>query len=103
MTARVFREAVACVRQNAFIRDMNVNVTAQDSRNIEVLAQGLPCHGGVRLAVDITLRSARCDGQAHPHAADHDGAVLLQARWDKETTYPELASSCRSKLVVFRH
>ena len=28
------------------------------------------------------------------------GAVLLQARWDKETTYPELASSGRCKLVV---
>ena len=86
MTARVFREAGACVRQNAFLRDMNVNGPAQDSRNIEVLAQGLPCHGGVQLAVDITLRSAlSCDGQAHPHAADHDGAVLLQARRDKET------------------
>ena len=60
-----------------------------------------PRHGGVQLAVDITLRSAlSCDGQAHPHAADKDGAVLLQARRDKETTYPELASSGRCKLVV---
>ena len=97
-TACVFREARACVRQNAFLRDMNVNVPAQDSRNIKVLAQGLPCHGGVQWAVDITLRSG-CDGQAHPHAADHDGAVL-QERRDKETTHPELASSGRCKLVV---
>ena len=101
MTARVFREAGACVRQNVFLRDMNVNVPAQDSRQIEVLAQGLPCYGGIQLAVDITLRSAvSCAGEAHPHAADHDGAVLLQARQDKEATYPELASSGRCKLVV---
>ena len=79
----------------------HINVPAEDSRNIEVLAQGLPCHGGVQLAVDITFRSAlSCDGQAHPHAADHDGSVLSQARRDKETTYPELASSGRCKLVV---
>ena len=78
-----------------------MNVPAQDSRQIEVLAQGLPCHGGIQLAVDITLRSAvSCAGEAHPHAADHDGAVLLQARQDTEATYPELASSGRCKLVV---
>ena len=59
------------------------------------------CHGGIQLAVDVTLRSAvSCAGEAHPHAVDHDGAVLLQARQDKEATYPELASSGRYKLVV---
>ena len=101
MTARVFREAGACVRQNAFLRDMNVDVPAQDSRQIEVLAQGLPCHGGMQLAVDITLRSAvSCTEEAHRHAADCDGAVLWQARQDKEATHPELASSGRCKLVV---
>ena len=101
MTARVVREAGACVRQNVFLGDTNVNVPAQDSRQIEVLAQGLPCHGGIQLAVDITLRSAvSCAGEAHPHAADQDGAVLLQARQDKKATYPELASSGQCKLVV---
>ena len=100
-TARVFREAGACVRQNVFLRDMNVNVPAQDSRQIEVLAQDLPCSGGMQLAVDITLRSAvSCAGEAHPRVVDHDGAVLLQARQDKEATYPELASSGRCKLLV---
>ena len=62
MTARVFREARACVRRNAHLRDMSVKVKAQDSRTIEVLAQGLPCHDGVELAKDITMRSTRsCD------------------------------------------
>ena len=52
---------------------MNVNVLAQDSRQIEVLAEG---------------------------SADRDGAVLLRARQDKEATYPELTFSGRCKLVV---
>ena len=84
-----------------FLRDMNVNVPTRDSRHIEVLAQNLPCFGGVQLAVDITLRSSlTCNGEARPHAAEHDGAVLAQARQDKERVYPELASSGRRKLVV---
>ena len=84
MTARVFREAGACVRQNVFLRDMNVNVPTRDSRHIEVLAQNLPCFGGVQLTVDITLRSSlTCNGKTHPHAAEHDGPVLAQARQDK--------------------
>ena len=67
----------------------------------EVLAQNLPCFGGVQLAVDITLRSSlTCNGEAHLHAAEHDGAVLAQARQDKERVYPELASSGQCKLVV---
>ena len=28
--------------------------------------------------------------EPHPRAADEDGAVLAQARHDKETTHPEL-------------
>ena len=69
MTARVFREAGACVRQNVFLRDMNINVPAQDSKYIEVLAQDLPCFAGAQLAADITLRSAlSCNGETHPHA-----------------------------------
>ena len=50
---------------------MNVEVGADDARQIEVLAQDVPCFGGVQLAVDITLRSVLiCQGEAHAHAAD---------------------------------
>ena len=35
-----------------------------------------------------------------PNAADVDGAVLVEARTDKETAYPELAESGRCRLVV---
>ena len=56
-----------------------------------MLAQDLPCFGGSQLAVDVTLRSALgCTVEPQPHAVDVDGAILAQARVDKETTYPEL-------------
>ena len=44
--ARIFREAGATVRKNVFLKDMNVEVGAEDARQIEVLAQDLPCFGG---------------------------------------------------------
>ena len=45
------------MRKNVFLKDMNVEVGAEDARQIEVLAQDLPCFGGVaQLAVDVTLR-----------------------------------------------
>ena len=85
---------------NVLLRDMNVDVPASDGRRIEVLAQDLPCFSGTQLAIDITLRSPLTSaGEVHPNAADTDGAVLLQARRDKETTYPELTAG-RCKLVV---
>ena len=99
--ARVCREAGARVKFNAFLRDMNLGVRGDDERRIEVLAQDLPCFKGAQLAVDITLRSAlSASGEAQPGAAEEDGAVLAQARRDKEATYPELLTSRRCRLVV---
>ena len=89
--ARVCREAGARVKFNALLRDMNVTVPASNERRIEVLAQDLPCFGGSQLAIDVTLRSA---------LGATDGAVLTQARVDKETKYPEILTSGRCHLVV---
>ena len=101
MLARICREAGARVKFNAYLRDMNVCVRAADERRIEVLAQDLPCHNGVQLAIDITLRGVLSkDGEPHPQAADVDGAVLDHARRDKEAKYPELVASGRCLLVV---
>ena len=101
MLARVFRESSARVRFNAFLKDMNVGVSATDDRRIEVLAQDLPCFGGSQVAVDVTFRSAlRCSGEPQHNAADVNGATLAQARTDKETTYLELVASNRCRLVV---
>ena len=75
--ARVCREAGATVRFNTMLRDMNINVSADDHRSIEVLASGLPLHHGAQIAVDITLRCAlRSCGNAHVHAAVMNGASL---------------------------
>ena len=101
MVARIYREAGARVRFNVMLRDMNLGVSASDTRRIEVLAQDLPCYGGAQLAVDVTLRSAlTTGGEAHPRAADVDGAVLEQAREDKENSYPEFHEARRCRLEV---
>ena len=52
--ARVCREAGATVTRNVKLRDMNVQVSATNEREIEVVAAGLPIHHGAQLAVDIT-------------------------------------------------
>ena len=97
MTARVFREAGACVRQNVC---MNVNVPTRDSRHIKVLAQNLPCFGGVQLAVDIMLRSSlTCNGEAHPHAAEHDRAVLAVKYKFIKTTFIKKFFSSKSTFI----
>ena len=98
--ARICREAGARVKFNAFLKDVNVSVPTSGLRRIEVLAQDLPCFGGAQLAVDVTLRSALTrNGEAQPRAAEEDGAILLQARVDKENKYPELLNG-RCRLVV---
>ena len=72
--ARIFREAGARVSFNAFLRDRNVGVPADDPRRIEVLAQDLPCFAGAQLAVDITLRSVlTSNGEPRPRAEHTDG------------------------------
>ena len=99
--ARVCREAGATVRVNAKLRDMNINVPAADQRAIEVLASGLEMNHGAQLAVDITVRSAVTScGRARPNAATVDGAVLVEARHNKEMKYAELCEGERCRLVV---
>ena len=49
MLARICREAGARVKYNAFLRDMNLKVRADDERRIEGLAQDFPCLNGAQL------------------------------------------------------
>ena len=89
------------VRTNVLLRDMNVGVGAGDGRQLEVLAQGLPCFSGAQLAIDVTLRSSvTALGAAKSRAADENGATCIDARRDKESKYHELISSTRCRLVV---
>ena len=75
---------------------LNLGVGSADDREIEVLAQGLPCRGGRQMALDITLRSAlTCAGAPRARAATEDGVVAQEARRDKSSVYPELCLSRR--------
>ena len=105
MLARVYREAGARLRFNAFLRDINVNVAATDERRIEVLAQDVPCFGAAQLAVDITLRCVLPSaGEPHTSTPDLDGAALVVAREDKERICPSVTkvSTCRRRHCNWR-
>ena len=85
------------MRLNAKLRDMNSNVPATDERAIEVLASGLELNHGAQLAVDITVQSAvTACGRARPNAAAVDGAVLEEARHQKEVKYELCAGDASS-------
>ena len=71
--ARICREAGASVRFNTKLRDMNVAVSANDERAIEVLASGLPLYQDAQLAVDITVRSATTSTELRRRVCRHDG------------------------------
>ena len=101
--ARICREAGALVSTNVFVRDLDLLApNVQDARRLEIVAEGLPLHGGAQLAVDTTLVSAHhCDATARPGAAHIDGAALVVARRRKERAYPELVGPrSRAKLVL---
>ena len=98
MVVRIYREAGATVRPNVFLKDMNVDVSAADGRDVEVLAQDLPCFGGVQLAYHV-VQHAEFPGRDHMLRILME-VVLLKTRGDKETPNPELVMSGRCKLVV---
>ena len=50
------------MRKNVFLKDMNVEVGAEDARQIEVLAH-FPCFGGAQVGVDVTLRCVLSAGR----------------------------------------
>ena len=85
------------------VRDLDLGVmNVHDARRLEVIADGLPLHGGAQLAVDTTIVSAlHCDGTHQQEAANVNGVRLPAARRRKERTYPELvAPHSRCRLVV---
>lgn len=95
-------EAGARVAEDVLLQNVSLQgVSARDSRQIEVVANGLPLWHGAQLAVDATLVSPiRRDGRPQPRAAQEDEAQLLVARRRKEAKYAELLRSRRCRLVV---
>ena len=82
-------KAGARVTTNVFVRDLDMGVpNALDGRRLEVVADGLPLHGGAQLAIDTTMVSPlHADGTPHRLAATIDGAACVDARRRKERTY----------------
>ena len=100
--AQVFREGGARVVENQLFREVGLpNVLPSDQRRLEVVAYGLPLHGGLPLCVDATLVSA-LTGDGHPHHAEA-GRAFLEAEKTKARTYPELAEGTHAKLLVVGH
>ena len=101
--ARVCGEGGSRVRFNVFVRDMDLTEPNRlDRRRLEVVADGLPLHGGAQLALDTTMVSLlHRDGTARRGTGNTNGKALEMARRRKERTYPELASEGgRARLVV---
>ena len=101
--ARICREAGARVQHNVMLADMNLDHPVADSRQIEVVANGLPLWHGAQLAVDATLVCpVGRDGRPRPNGDVEPGVALREAaRKKREETYPEFLVSRRSRLVVF--
>ena len=71
--ARICLEAGARVSTNVFVHDLDLLApNVQDARRLEIVAEGLPLHGGAQLAVDTLVSAHNCDGTARPGAANVD-------------------------------
>ncbi len=91
------------MRRNTLVRDLNVpNVSLNDTRRIEVIADALPFHSGAQVALDATLVSPLSrTGEPRFHSDVVDGAVLEEARRKKEEdTYRDIASSGRCRFIT---
>ena len=90
-------------RHRPLLRDLAVpGVLDTDSRQLDIVAGGLPLYGGRTIIGDATLRSPLSGpGRAHPGAASIDGSTFSGARRDKALAYPELAQEgARHKFLV---
>lgn len=94
---QVFREAGAHVRHRPLLSSLAVpEVLEDDTRQLDIVAGGLPVFGGRTIVADATLRSPLTGtGSIRGRALCEDGSTFLQARIDKVDKYPELVNSAR--------
>ena len=59
--ARICREAGARVTTNIFVRDLDLGAPIADARRLEVVADGLPLHGGRQLASGVDVLTVKRD------------------------------------------
>ena len=107
--AVVFREAGARVQTDVLLRDTNLdNLAANDRRQLEIVATGLPLYRGVPLGVDCTmLAPLHADGRPWVNAdnglgdaATTDGVAIARGERDKARTYPDLVNNNRLRLTT---
>ena len=100
---QILNEAGANAHHRPLLRSLAIpGVLDTDSRQLDIVAGGLPLYGGKTIVGDATLRSPLSGaGVAHTGAASIDGAIFPQARRDKASAYPELAQeSSRHKFLI---
>ena len=77
------------------------NISANDSRRLEIVATGLPLFHGVPLGVDVTIVSPlHADGSIWHGADTKNGAAINRAEAAKRSTYPELVDSGELRLTT---
>ena len=87
----VFVEAGATVTDQVMLRNTNLLVDPQDTRQLDFVAWGLRGFGRP-ICGDATIVSPlHRDGTPFPHTPDADDASFARAIRHKENTYPELA------------
>ena len=104
---QVLSEAGANSQHRPLLRDLAIpGVVDTDTRQLDIIAGGLPLFGGKTIIGDATLRSP-VSGVGTPHggqevnSANTDGYTFAKARRDKIDTYPELANAtARHKFLV---
>ena len=75
------------MRENQYLRDLNLQVPPSDGRRIEVFANGLPFWGGTQIAIDTTVVSALTGcGKARSSTA---GKALRAAKRREDVKYAE--------------
>ena len=91
-----------CSFERVYSRHGPYRAQQLDKRRLEVVADGLPLHGGAQLTIDTTLVSPlHKDGTTRRGTVDTNGKAWEMARRRKERTNPELAvEGGRTRLVV---
>ena len=84
---------------NMMVRDMDLAApNPNDSRRLEIVADGLPLFGGAQLAIDTTLVSVlHCDGSARARVAHVDSAAVAVARRRKNGRTPNSLGNVRAR------
>ena len=95
--ARTCPEAGPRVKENKFLRDLNIVAPADDQRRIDIV-NGFPFWGGKQVAIDTTVVSA-LTGRGVARGR-RQGQAIHQAEQDKHRRFPELLTGTRYHFIM---